>query len=193
MGLKRSPTKPTISGMVPTDRRTTIPNDSGPISACFDDAPKLVNCEIAQPTCTSRPWSVFGFGPVPDGTRPKPMEHVMSFVVGCGPAAFRKPATEQKNNKLIECWFRLGTHGAHLDTMPKSARRNSVRRKQHETSTQSITCKIRSGCACSRTERCKPKQTKANDKQGNTKTEQTRFRCFSQLQGQEGNQFVRVP
>ena len=31
---------------MPTDRRTTIPNDSGPISSCFDDDPKLSNCEI---------------------------------------------------------------------------------------------------------------------------------------------------
>jgi hypothetical protein len=34
---------------VPTDRRTTIPNDSVPISACFDDDPSFLNCEIAQP------------------------------------------------------------------------------------------------------------------------------------------------
>ncbi len=40
LGLKRSHTKPKIPGTVPTDRRTTIPNDSGPISACFDDHPK---------------------------------------------------------------------------------------------------------------------------------------------------------
>ncbi len=39
----------TVSGTVPTNRRTTIPNDSGPISWCFDDDPKLFNCEIAQP------------------------------------------------------------------------------------------------------------------------------------------------
>ena len=48
-GLKRSQTKPKIPGTVPTDRHTTIPNDSGPISACFDDDPKLLNCEIAPP------------------------------------------------------------------------------------------------------------------------------------------------
>ncbi len=35
LSLKRSQTKPKISGTVPTDRHTTIPNDSGPISACF--------------------------------------------------------------------------------------------------------------------------------------------------------------
>ncbi len=49
MGLKRSQTKPKTPGTVPTDRHTTIPNDSGPISACFDDDPKLLHCEIAQP------------------------------------------------------------------------------------------------------------------------------------------------
>ena len=49
LGLKRSQTTPKIPGTVPTDRHTTIPNDSGPIPACFDDGPKLLNCEIAQP------------------------------------------------------------------------------------------------------------------------------------------------
>ncbi len=48
LGLKRSQTKPKIPGTVPTDQRTTIPNDSGLISACFDDDPKLLNCEIAE-------------------------------------------------------------------------------------------------------------------------------------------------
>ncbi len=50
LGLKLSQAKPKISGTVPTYRRTTIPNDSGPISACFDDDPKMLNCEIAQPS-----------------------------------------------------------------------------------------------------------------------------------------------
>ena len=50
LGLKLGQTKPKISGTVPTNRHTTIPNDSGPISACFDDDPKLLNCEIAQPS-----------------------------------------------------------------------------------------------------------------------------------------------
>ncbi len=49
LGLKRGQTKPQIPGTVPTNRHTTIPDDSGPISACFDDDPKLFNCEIAQP------------------------------------------------------------------------------------------------------------------------------------------------
>ncbi len=49
-GLKDSKTKPRIPGTVPTDRHTTIPNDPGPMSACFDDDPKLVNSEIAQPS-----------------------------------------------------------------------------------------------------------------------------------------------
>jgi hypothetical protein len=38
--LKQCQTKPHIPGTVPTDRHTTIPNDSCPISACFDDDPK---------------------------------------------------------------------------------------------------------------------------------------------------------
>ena len=50
LGLKLGQTKPKISGTVPTNRHTTIPNDSGPISTCFDDDPKLLNCEIAQPS-----------------------------------------------------------------------------------------------------------------------------------------------
>ncbi len=48
MGLKLGQSKPEISGTVPTNRHTTIPNDSGPSSACFDEDPKLFNCEIAQ-------------------------------------------------------------------------------------------------------------------------------------------------
>ncbi len=51
-GLKLGQTKPEISGTVPTNRCTTIPNDYGPISACFDDDPKQRNCEIAQPRST---------------------------------------------------------------------------------------------------------------------------------------------
>ncbi len=50
MGLKLSKTKPKISGTVPTDRHTTIPNHSGATSACFNDDPKLLNCEIPQPS-----------------------------------------------------------------------------------------------------------------------------------------------
>ena len=42
LGLKLGQTKPKISGTVPTDRHTTIPNDSGPIPAWFDDDPKLL-------------------------------------------------------------------------------------------------------------------------------------------------------
>ncbi len=49
VGLKRSHTKPKIHGTAPTERHTTIPNDSGPISSCFDEDPELSNCEIAQP------------------------------------------------------------------------------------------------------------------------------------------------
>ncbi len=53
-GLKLDQTKPVLSGTVPTNRHTTIPNHSGPISACFDDDPKL-NCEIAQPSSPELP------------------------------------------------------------------------------------------------------------------------------------------
>ncbi len=49
LGLKLGQTKPKISGTVPTKRHTTIPNDSGPMSACFDEDPKQINCEKAQP------------------------------------------------------------------------------------------------------------------------------------------------
>ncbi len=48
LGLKLGQTKPDISGTAPTNCYTTIPNDSGPNSACFDDDPKLLKCEIAQ-------------------------------------------------------------------------------------------------------------------------------------------------
>jgi hypothetical protein len=41
LGLKLGQTKPKVPGTVPTNRNTTIPNDSGPISACFDDDPNL--------------------------------------------------------------------------------------------------------------------------------------------------------
>ena len=37
MGLKPSQTKPKIYGTVPTNRHTSIPNDYGPMSACFED------------------------------------------------------------------------------------------------------------------------------------------------------------
>ncbi len=39
LGLKPGQTNPQISRTVLTNRDTTIPNDSGPISACFDDDP----------------------------------------------------------------------------------------------------------------------------------------------------------
>ncbi len=52
LGLKLGKLKPKRFGTVPTNRHTTIPNESGPISACFDDDPKLLDCEIAQPSCS---------------------------------------------------------------------------------------------------------------------------------------------
>ncbi len=50
LGQKLGQTKPKIPGTIPTNRHTTIPNDSVPMSACFEDDPKLLNCEIAQPS-----------------------------------------------------------------------------------------------------------------------------------------------
>jgi hypothetical protein len=47
LGLNLGQAKPKLSGAVPTDRHTTIPNDPGPNLACFDDGPKLLNNEIA--------------------------------------------------------------------------------------------------------------------------------------------------
>ncbi len=49
LGPKLGQTKAKMPGTAPTDQHTMIPNDSGPISACFDDDPKLLHCEIAQP------------------------------------------------------------------------------------------------------------------------------------------------
>ena len=50
LGLKLGQKKPKISGAVPTNRHTTILNDSGPMSAWFGEDPKLSNREIAQPS-----------------------------------------------------------------------------------------------------------------------------------------------
>ncbi len=46
LGLKLGQTEPKMSGTVPTNRHTTIPNDAGPIAACFHNDPKFLNCEI---------------------------------------------------------------------------------------------------------------------------------------------------
>ncbi len=54
LGLKLGQTKHKLPGTLPTDRQATIPHDSGPISACFHNDPKLLNCEIAQPSKTTR-------------------------------------------------------------------------------------------------------------------------------------------
>ncbi len=48
LGLKLGQTKPQKPGTLPTNRNTTIPNDCGPISACFATDPTLYNCEIAH-------------------------------------------------------------------------------------------------------------------------------------------------
>ncbi len=54
VGLKGGKTKPKIPGTAPTDWHTTIPTDSGPMSVCFHNDPKLLNCEIAQPSLGGR-------------------------------------------------------------------------------------------------------------------------------------------
>ena len=51
-GPKLGQTKPKISGTVPTDRHTTLRNDSGPISECFNDASAESKCD---PTWTTEP------------------------------------------------------------------------------------------------------------------------------------------
>ncbi len=66
LGPKLGQTKPKIAGVVSTNRHTMIPNDSGPISACFDDDPKLLDCEIAQPRGTLRT----GLYWVPENVKP---------------------------------------------------------------------------------------------------------------------------
>ncbi len=43
LGLRLGQTEPQTSGTVSIIRHATIPNDSGPISACFDDDPTLLN------------------------------------------------------------------------------------------------------------------------------------------------------
>ncbi len=61
--LKLGQIKPKISGTVPAHRHTTIPTASGPISVCFENDPKLLNCETAQP---NRPWcSMMVIPPLP--------------------------------------------------------------------------------------------------------------------------------
>ncbi len=57
LGRKRRQAKPKIHGTVPTDRLTTIPNDSGTVSSRFDDPPKPSNCKIAQPSSVRLPFA----------------------------------------------------------------------------------------------------------------------------------------
>jgi hypothetical protein len=44
IGPERKQSQAQNTRQVPRNRHTTIPNDSGPASACFDDDPKLFNC-----------------------------------------------------------------------------------------------------------------------------------------------------
>ncbi len=48
LGLKLGQTKPNISGTVPTNRHTTIPNDSGQISACLDYDQQLFKLRVSR-------------------------------------------------------------------------------------------------------------------------------------------------
>ncbi len=71
LGLTLGRIKPKISGSVPTNQHTTIPNGSGTISACFDDDLKLLrmdksDClgELTQNASRCRcSWSVLTPGP----------------------------------------------------------------------------------------------------------------------------------
>ncbi len=89
LGRQLVQTKPKISGTIPTNRRSTIPNDSGPISACFDDDPKLSNCEIAQPNQLGRKikavcWHQQGYTyDIEHGSRPPclPGEHPVCLML----------------------------------------------------------------------------------------------------------------
>ncbi len=56
---------------MPTNRHTTIPNNSRPISAFFDDDPKLLNCEIAQPSAL---WRL---------AKRKPLQRSPTLSLGC--------------------------------------------------------------------------------------------------------------
>ncbi len=71
LGLKLGQTKPKISGTVPPDRHTTIPIDSGPISTPLEDDPKLLNCEIAQPSFVR--WVGGRSGPLSEAVEASPL------------------------------------------------------------------------------------------------------------------------
>ncbi len=61
--LKFGRTKTETSGTVPTNRHTTIPNYSGPISACFGDDPKLVNLRLRTYLPRGPPGAYLSSGP----------------------------------------------------------------------------------------------------------------------------------
>ncbi len=54
MGPKSAPkpdeAKPKMPESVPANKHKAIPIDFEPVSGCFNHNPKLVNCEIAQPS-----------------------------------------------------------------------------------------------------------------------------------------------
>ncbi len=72
LGLKLGQSKPKISGTAPTDRHTTVPDESGPISACFDDDPKPLKCKISSAESSRRiPVATYtGAGEHPLSTNP---------------------------------------------------------------------------------------------------------------------------
>ncbi len=55
--------QPKIPGTVPTNGHTTIPNDSEPISTCFDGDSKLLHCETAWPSGSPGPEFMGFSGP----------------------------------------------------------------------------------------------------------------------------------
>ncbi len=73
LGLKLGQNKPTTSGTAHTDRHITMPSDSGPMSVCFHDGPKLLHCEMRS---SAEPWS-------PGNTCSWPLEHVTGFKQSC--------------------------------------------------------------------------------------------------------------
>ena len=48
--LKPDEAKPKMLGAVATNPHKPTVIDFGPVSGCFDHDPKLLNCEIAQPS-----------------------------------------------------------------------------------------------------------------------------------------------
>ncbi len=105
LGLKLGQTKPQISSTVPTNRPTAVPNESVPISACFGDNPKLLNCGIAQP----RPRGGLGapkfgrkhlvFDLLPLSPSPSPINPFKRALIG----SLKGPQVERRSQGLGPC------------------------------------------------------------------------------------------